>query len=227
MKRKVKRKFWSVFVLSACLIIMIQIGNYRAASEPVNTPTLPPVYNSTASSEVKIAQPKEQQKHQNETQHTELQENQQNESEKKAEEPDIMPARNPVRAQPGRDKYQVEVNIAQQKVFVEKNGVPIRTMTCSTGLPGKETPLGTFKINQYYGLNFYNHKYQEGANYWVGFKKAVYLFHSVPVDKQGNMIEAEADKLGTPASHGCIRMSMKDAFWFYETVPAGTEVTIH
>jgi lipoprotein-anchoring transpeptidase ErfK/SrfK len=60
---------------------------------------------------------------------------------------------------------------------------------------------------------------------WKGH--GVYLFHSVIVDRQGNIIRSEALKLGHPASHGCIRLSLSDAKWVYEHIKAGTKVVIH
>lgn len=54
-----------------------------------------------------------------------------------------------------------------------------------------------------------------------------YLFHSVPTDCNGNEIKEEAEKLGTPCSHGCVRMSKEDAKWFYENISEGVIVSIH
>ena len=36
----------------------------------------------------------------------------------------------------------------------------------------------------------------------------------------------EGAKLGQPASHGCVRLTVADAQWFYDQVPDGTLVTI-
>lgn len=127
-------------------------------------------------------------------------------------------------------KYVILVDISDQKVYVYKSGKVIRTIICSTGIPGKdtETPVGNFKINKYRGTFFYNSdaSVKEGAKYWVGFIGANFLFHSVPTDKNGNILQDEAAKLGTPASHGCVRMSMDNAKWFYETIPVGSNVFI-
>ncbi|HAH78565.1 MAG TPA: L,D-transpeptidase, partial [Ruminococcaceae bacterium] len=35
-----------------------------------------------------------------------------------------------------------------------------------------------------------------------------------------------ADKLGEPASHGCIRLPVEDAKWIYDNIPEGTKVVI-
>ena len=99
----------------------------------------------------------------------------------------------------------------------------------STGIldGDSNTPLGDYVIENERGDNFYTPRFGEGANYWVSFKDhGVYLFHSVPTDKDGNYIESEAQKLGNPASHGCIRMSVSDSKWFYENIPTGTPVKV-
>lgn len=139
-----------------------------------------------------------------------------------------FPTKKPVRAKLSSDKYTVKVHIDTQKVEIYKNDTLIKIMECSTGLTegDYDTPLGNFKINDYFGESFYNAKYGEGARYWVGFIGATYLFHSLPVDSNGHIIKEEAAKLGTPASHGCIRLIPNDAFWFYENIPTGSNVEI-
>lgn len=122
---------------------------------------------------------------------------------------------------------EVDVSITQQKVRVFKDGVLLREMVASTGVPEKPTPLGKFKIENR-GEWFWSDKYKQGGFYWVSFKnRGEYLFHSVPTDKQKKLIPEEAAKLGQPASHGCIRLALEDAKWFYESVPEGSNVYIH
>lgn len=140
-----------------------------------------------------------------------------------------FPAQDPVRAKRGKDKYYIKVKLSEQKVYIYKNGSEIKEMACSTGIQGdkdSETPKGNFKINGYCGQSFFNKKYNEGARYWVGFIGAQYLFHSVPTDKDGNIITAQVSNLGNEASHGCVRLSVDDAYWFYETIPRGSDVSI-
>lgn len=139
-----------------------------------------------------------------------------------------FPSATPVRAKAGNDKFKVTVSVKNQEVTVYKNSTMIKKMSCSTGLLEEDyaTPVGSYKVDGYSGYSFFNSKYQEGARYWVGFIDATYLFHSVPIDNNGAIIREEADKLGTPASHGCIRLSPIDAFWFYENIPKGADVLI-
>lgn len=125
-----------------------------------------------------------------------------------------------------RKTWWVEVIlIPPQHVIVHDANDVIRIMPASCGKLGAETPQGVFRI-QDRGRYFWSERYGEGAYYWVRFKDN-YLFHSVPVDRNGNTIEAEKAKMGQPATHGCVRLYREDARWFYENVPTGTPVFIH
>jgi len=122
-------------------------------------------------------------------------------------------------------EYGVVVDIDEQKVYIYKDKALYKTFICSTGLDGGyETPEGIYMIGSR-GPSFYTEKYKQGAYHWVRFNKG-YLFHSVPFDKDKNIITSEVDKLGSKASHGCIRLSLEDAKWFYDNIPAGTVVIV-
>lgn len=121
----------------------------------------------------------------------------------------------------------IDVSISEQSVRIFKDGRLQKQMIASTGTKDKPTPLGQFKI-QNRGLWFFSQKYQQGGKYWVSFKNwGQYLFHSVPMDKNQNILPEEASKLGQPASHGCIRLAIADAKWIYDNIPQGTPVNIH
>ncbi|MBC7959256.1 MAG: L,D-transpeptidase [Vallitaleaceae bacterium] len=121
----------------------------------------------------------------------------------------------------------VEVDLGNQvqKVIVREGKDMIREMPCSGGTDEDPTVMGKFYLENR-GEWFYSERFDEGALYWVRFYEE-YLFHSVPVDKEFNIIEAEKAKIGSPASHGCIRLLEEDAKWFYENVPDDTLVVIH
>ncbi|NLY55651.1 MAG: L,D-transpeptidase family protein [Firmicutes bacterium] len=120
----------------------------------------------------------------------------------------------------------VEVAEAEnpQVVRVWRGDLLIRTMICSTGKTESPTPEGVFRLKDR-GYAFWSAKYQEGGYYWVRLQ-GNYLFHSVPFDHNRQIKDSERAKLGTPASHGCIRLDLTDARWVYENLPAGTYVII-
>lgn len=117
----------------------------------------------------------------------------------------------------------ISVSLADQRVYIKDGDTTIYTMICSSGMDDS-TPHGTFTV-QSRGENFFNSNEQMGANWWVSFY-GDYLFHTVPTDSDGNYIVSEAEKLGRPASHGCLRLTVSDAKWIYDNIPDGTTVVI-
>ncbi len=124
----------------------------------------------------------------------------------------------------------IKVSLGRQRVYIMEGDRLLYAMIASSGLdaPAKDrTPEGTFYIQRERGLSFYNRQEGEGARYWVSWlNHGEYLFHSVPTDKKGNIIADEARMLGNKASHGCIRLSLADAKWVYDSIPYGTKVVI-
>ena len=128
---------------------------------------------------------------------------------------------------PGKGLW-VEVNQKLQRVYVLKGSQVVREIICSTGKPRTPTPNGIFKILNR-GKWFVTKERTAGAKHWVSFKGfGRYMFHSVIYNPGGTaIIKREAAKLGQKASHGCIRLPLNDAKWFYENVPTGSRVVIH
>ena len=99
----------------------------------------------------------------------------------------------------------------------------VQSFSCSTGIEGKETPVGIFEVTNK-GDWFYADEYQQGGKYWVQFL-GDYLFHSLPYDENQSTILDYT--LGTPASHGCIRLNTEDAKWLYDNVDLDSKVIIN
>lgn len=126
----------------------------------------------------------------------------------------------------GQYKYLIDVNISEQKVRIYEDGQKVKEWIASTG-ENDSTPLGSFVI-QNRGEWFFSEKYRQGGKWWVSFKNwGEYLFHSIPMDRNQNILAEEADKLGSPVSHGCVRLQEADAKWIYDHIPKGTPVNIH
>jgi lipoprotein-anchoring transpeptidase ErfK/SrfK len=123
------------------------------------------------------------------------------------------------------DDFEIRVDLKKQRVFVLYKGEIIREMKCSTGADSSPTPPGEFTTTEKIPYSWVE-RFNMGAYYWVRFYKK-YLFHSVPYDKDRNMITEELEKLGSPASHGCVRLGLEDAEWLYEKLPLGVKVRIY
>ena len=123
--------------------------------------------------------------------------------------------------------YLVFVNIAEQKTYVyegSKNDWTLaKTFTCSTGIEGKETPVGVFTV-QNRAPWFFSPKYGQGGKYYVQFM-GNYLFHSIPFYSDKTTISDPT--LGVPASHGCIRLAVEDSKWLYDNVQNGSKIIIY
>lgn len=123
--------------------------------------------------------------------------------------------------------YLVYVNLSEQMTYVYKGSMNkwdnIKSLTCSTGVDDEKTPPGIFDVRER-GEWFFSDKYEQGGKYWVQFY-GDYLFHSVPYNKDQS--EVVDNTLGTPASHGCIRLKTEDAKWIYDNIEFGTKVIIN
>lgn len=123
--------------------------------------------------------------------------------------------------------YALVFNHQDQKLKIYKDGQLEKEAIASSGLWDHFTPRGVFQIeSDRRGKAFYTPRHEQGGKYWVGFK-GVYLFHSIPTDEKGNFIDEEAEKLGQPASHGCIRLPVDVAKYIYDNVPEKSRVIIY
>jgi len=120
--------------------------------------------------------------------------------------------------------FLVWVDLSRQKVnlFIGsyKNWKLIKSMSCGTGKSSTPTVTGSFTIQdkgEYFRVN-------SGVicKYYTRFY-GNYLFHTVLLDNDGNIVDGT---LGTPVSHGCIRLAIEDAKYIYDNVPMGTMVWI-
>lgn len=131
--------------------------------------------------------------------------------------------------------YLIKISTEKQRVYAyawneadEAYTTLARTMVCSTGLAATPTPKGTFKNTSPVVRWGYFPKYDVWAQYLYRIQ-GPYLFHSVLYDEadESTVKWGSVNKLGSPASHGCIRLSVEDAKWIYENCPKGTTVTVY
>jgi len=126
-----------------------------------------------------------------------------------------------------REGYVLVFTHEDQVLTIYRDGKFILSSTASSGIPELFTPRGIFHIEENRrGEWFFVERFNVGMKYWVGFK-GIWLFHSIPFDRGKNIIAEEAEKLGEPASHGCIRLPVEVAEYIYNNVPDGSLVLIY
>ena len=121
--------------------------------------------------------------------------------------------------------FRIEIDLSRQRLTVFYREDILKEMICSGGALETPTPLGEFTTNQKIEYSWVD-RFDVGAYYWIRFFED-YLIHSVPFDENGEMIVEEFEKLGNPASHGCVRLRLDEAKWLYETLPLGVKVLIY
>lgn len=131
-------------------------------------------------------------------------------------------------AYPAPDTYRIIVDLYWQVVMVfskDETGaytVPVRYMLCSTGDPrvGSETRVGEWPMQPCkVRFGFFNVS-GESAQYWSLIRSCTY-FHSVLYSKYRNLnslVVESYKKLGTKASHACIRLTVPDARWIFYNI---------
>lgn len=133
----------------------------------------------------------------------------------------------------GKTKYKLEVNCEQNVINVytkDANGEYtncVKVMLCSVE-PATPTS-GTYSLKKYGGWEWKGLFGDVFGQYATQITGNI-LFHSVPYTEKGNKASLEYweyDKLGTPASMGCVRLTVKNAKWIYDNCMAGTPVTFY
>ncbi len=111
----------------------------------------------------------------------------------------------------------ITVVLHDQRVYAYENGVLVRNVLVSTGLPGTPTVLGTYHI-----YVKYNAQLMTGPGYylpgvpWVMYFYEGYSFHGTYWHHNW----------GHPMSHGCVNMPTDEALWLYQWAPVGTTITV-
>ncbi len=112
----------------------------------------------------------------------------------------------------------VLVDTALQRVVAFSGDEVVQVSRVSTGRPGHETPRGVFGVQ-------YRYPAPVSSSYMVRMP------HWICIDDLGQLGLHECQpqhyrQLGTPGSHGCIRLGPSTAEWLYGWLPDGAEVRI-
>jgi lipoprotein-anchoring transpeptidase ErfK/SrfK len=120
-------------------------------------------------------------------------------------------------------KY-IDINLAKQQLSIFQDGERLGTYMVSTGKKGMATPTGTFHVMAKRG-KAWSKKYNLYMPYFMQFTGQGHGIHELPEWKNG--YKEGANHLGTPLSHGCVRLGVGPAAKVYGWSEIGTPIVVH
>ena len=124
-----------------------------------------------------------------------------------------------------KTKWLILVDTKKNKTGIyygsKNNWVEKKNWSCTTGKASTPTVKGSYTVKAK-GL-FFGHGYT--CWYYTQFY-GNYLFHSV-LYSPGSKTKIQDGRLGQNLSHGCVRLTLKNAKWIYDNIPKGTKVVIY
>ena len=142
----------------------------------------------------------------------------------------VYPDSSQIQPQPATQTLRLEIRLSKRQVSLYRGDVKVKTYPIAVGRPGWETPTGNFRVGQKVRNPIWVHPFtgervpgKDPENplggYWLGFwtdGKNSIGFHGTPTPLS----------IGKAASHGCIRMYVKDAAELFKKIKLGTVVTV-
>ncbi|MGN1206604.1 MAG: L,D-transpeptidase family protein [Eubacterium sp.] len=135
----------------------------------------------------------------------------------------LIPVSSAAKEKKKGNPYLIKINKMQNTVTIYEKNKAIKAFPCSTGYA---TPTGTFAIQQ--KMRWHVLMGPCYGQYCSRIYKGI-LFHSVWYHKQnpGTLSNSSYNRLGTTASHGCVRLTVMDAKWIFDNCPVGTKIIIY
>jgi LysM repeat protein len=112
---------------------------------------------------------------------------------------------------------EIIVDLSEQRTYAYENGVLVRNVVVSTGLPGTPTVRGDFTVQRKYvaqtmtGPGYYRPDVPYILYFYAGYALHGTYWHS---------------NFGQPMSHGCVNLPTPEAEWFYSFADVGTPVHV-
>ena len=127
-----------------------------------------------------------------------------------ASPPSAPPAQNPKAVEPPASKILITIDKPMQAMKVFVDNVERYTWKVSTGLRSYDTPSGTYKARSMNEI-WYSKQWDDAP-----------MPHAIFFTKKGHAIHGtdETKKLGSPASHGCVRLALEHARTLFTLVEA-------
>ncbi len=118
----------------------------------------------------------------------------------------------------------IEINTGAQELSYFLGGVRMDTFSVSTGKPSMPTPKGHFQVDGK-ADRAWSAQWGLWMPYWLSLHNGYFGIHELPEWPGG--VKEGADHLGTPVSHGCVRLGVGPAEFLYQWAEIGTPVFIY
>lgn len=105
------------------------------------------------------------------------------------------------------DNVRIVIDLSSQQMQVSVGGAPTYSFDVSTGRKGYSTPKGSYGVTRMY-KEYYSKKYDGAPMPYAIFFRGGYAIHGT----------YETKRLGSVASHGCVRLSPQNARRLYHLV---------
>ncbi len=121
-------------------------------------------------------------------------------------------------------KY-IEVDLSSQQLIAWDGDQQFLSAGVSTGKWSTPTPIGVFHVQDGKSVRAYSATFGLYMPYWMPFIGSSYGLHALPEWPSG--AKEGAGHIGTPVSHGCIRLTDANAAQLYDWTDVGTVVYVH
>ena len=121
----------------------------------------------------------------------------------------------------------IEIDISSQRFYAYVGDDLIYSFPTSTGLPGRDTAVGHFKVQSKIPMA-YSSIWRLSMPYWLGIYNVGRIengIHALPIRPDGTVMWGGL--LGQKASYGCVILSNYAAKLIYDWAEIGTPVDIH
>jgi len=128
----------------------------------------------------------------------------------------------------GKPEKYIKIKLSEQNLYAYENNEVKYKFQASTGRPGMETPTGDYAIQNKFPVQ-YSPEYELYMDNWMAITPSGSMgIHSLPywIYKDGSHVYEDADHLGTPISHGCIRVSLANSKLLYDWAEVGMPVIV-
>jgi hypothetical protein len=120
-------------------------------------------------------------------------------------------------------KY-IDINLSKQLLTIFEDGTNMGTYRISSGKASMPTPTGMYNVLNKQRKRW-SKEYHLFMPYWMQFTRAGHGIHELPEWPSG--YKEGAAHLGTPVSHGCVRLGVGAAATVYNFTDVGTPVYTH